>query len=1326
MPDPLAGATVAQDPLAAATAAQDPLAAAQPLTGWQQALGSLTGQAPLLNWLNQRGSNQSILDPSTRLQNAENWVSGKVNGAESSLVNNFSPSALAKEPPGTFSNEGVGGKVKTLGKAYSNLFKDYLATTPRVLSNIAQGAANAVGGIGEFAADKGAGLATMLPGGPSHQDVRDAYNSGAVLSPQDISNATQSLASHLQFSQDPTSVLNAPQTPLGHVSDAALTLGAYALGPELAGSELGIAPGIPQRLATMGGLGTQGFGSIYQAATHAGLPDPMRPAIGAGLTNAFLGGLGYSSAFEPQAGKLLSLLRVPEAATGIASKALVTAPEAALTTAMQGKIQQNFDPSAPTFGGGNFLNNLAMMGGLKIAGGNAAAKQAETFNPTYAFPEGRPAPSPISGNAQAPFDLESQLMNLRSQQMADTAVVNNLTTLFKGVSPEARAELSNFYSDREAGLNPKQPLSPEAQAVVNNPAWQTAMQKFGQRYQSVLDATGQEGTVDPNHIPRVVTEGVDATTGPKGGGAVSQSDASLASPSFYALQDAEGRRVLVTKGAQATPGAGAAMVPIGMKGDYSFAPNPDGTYGPDHMQIKPASIGEIENQTPVRYRKDAISDLLQGVTGMGRVARNIDFINAVKNSPLTFAPEPTPTGPVPTGPKMTLPIEGSSEWQRGEPDSTQLAPAPMAPNGFVPLSSQASAMYPALGDLSMDPRLAQAFEAAAQRGLPPVEPNGTLDALLSKMGNLGPSAVNLGFGINPLAHSGGNMPPHALDAIIKFGALKDPAAATASFAEASNSVNALKAGIADQNMVDFLSSGGSLMSGPKLIQAPRDAEVASLPQSINNQARLQTPQAYDPTAQPGMQNMSDLSTHLTWTPDDTARMGLALFYKKMNEGVSLADAIQEVSKVYPDYRNYMNRTPWAWVNQKLFQINKFTGTNFSNYEMKAAGIVGRNFLDLINPNILGEGGTRLGAALSLGTKASTATLLATMMGSLIQSLTHDPRAEFSGGGTGHLFHQAAQDYRQAGGGIGGVIQTPVTLAAQRIIPNALMNLLLSNMHRGYQGREPVNPTDSQDAWLNLRSMLDPALRGDLDQAKQAMDNGALSDATRHMGNLLENYATSTANQVLYNGGNLANLGSQKTDAASVLSHAFLRATRGGTDAEQATDFLSSMRASRFPPNANQVSRAEAKKAYANALHDQDWPAADQIAGNGNLSGSDLSKLQTLYGNGDRIQTLAAKVGTLPYADAVRVFANGTTDEKNALFPIVSDKLDRAYDKLGGDAQMPTDPAAITQMFSSGPFAQFYESQRLFNAASASMPKGAMQAPDPLAGANPVAPSSSSK
>ena len=1291
MPDPLAGATVAQDPLAAATAAQDPLAAAQPLTGWQQALGSLTGQAPLLNWLNQRGSNQSILDPSTRLQNAENWVSSKVNGAESSLVNNLSPSALAKEPPGTFSNEGVGGKVKTLGKAYLNLLKDTAAATPRVLSNIAQGGVNAIGGIGEFAADKGAGLATMLPGGPSHQDVQDLYNSGAVLSPQDISNATQSLASRLQFSQDPTSVLNAPQTPLGHVTDAVQTLGAYALGPELAGSGLGIAPGIPQRLATMGGLGTQGFGSIYQAATHAGLPDPMRPAIGAGLTNAFLGGLGYSSAFEPQAGKLLSLLRVPEAATGIASKALVTAPEAALTTAMQGKIQQNFDPSAPTFGAGNFLNNLAMMGGLKIAGGNAAAKQAETFNPTYAFPEGRPAPSPISGNAQAPFDLESQLMNLRSQQMADTAVANNLTTLFKGVSPEARTELSNFYSDREAGLSPKQPLSPEAQAVVNNPAWQTAMQKFGQRYQSVLDTTGQEGTVDPNHIPRVVTEGVDTTAGPKGGGAVSQSDASLASRSFYALQDAEGRRVLVTEGAQATPGAGAAMVPIGMKGDYSFAPNTDGTYGPDHMQLKQASIGEIENQTPVRYRKDAISDLVQGVTGMGRVARNIDFINAVKDSPLTAAP-----------------------GEAGQP-------------GFVGLTPQASQMYPALGDLSMDPRLAQAFEAAAQRGLPPVEPNGTLDSIVSKLGNLGKSAVNLGFGLNPLAHSGANMPAHALDAVIKVGGLTDPSAAVASFAEASNSVNALKTGIADQNMVDFLSSGGQLMSGPKLIQAPRDAEVASLPQSINNQARLQTPQAYDPTAQPGMQNMSDLSTHLTWTPDDTARMGLALFYRKMNEGMSLADAIQEVNKVYPDYRNYMNRiTNLPWANQKLFQINKFTGTNFSNYEMKAAGIVGRNFLDLYDPSILAEGGTRLGAALSLGTKAATATTLATMMGSLIQSLTHDPRAEFSGAGSGHIFHQAAQDYRQAGGGLGGVIQTPFTLAAQRVIPNALTNMLLNSLNRPYQGREGTNPTDSMDAWLNLKSMLDPALHGDLDQAKQAMDNGALSDATRHMGNLLGDYAKSTANAVLYNGGNLANLGSQKTDAASVLSHAFLRATRGGTDAEQATDFLSSMRASRFPPNANQVSRADDKKAYANALHDQDWDAADQVAGNGNLSGGDLSKLQTLYGNGDRIQTLAARVGTLPYADAVRVFANGTTDEKNVLFPIVSDKLDRAYDKLGGDTQMPTDPASITQMFNSGPFTQFYESQRLFNAASASMPKGAMQAPDPLAGANPVAPSPSSK
>lgn len=1256
------------DPLDGANPA-DPLASAQPAPWWKVGLAAaVPGTGELMNYLQGTPKGQSVLDPTTRLQHVQNWTD-----------KNLTPWGILGISKADYDKQSAAQQAVTRFKASLKIGADIATSPARTASDLAQTAVRSGGGLLSAAAAKGEGLATLLPGGPSVEDL-PAINAQMLVTPAGISGAAETLANKLRLSQSPQSPLNQPQTLAGQVADLGNQAGVYAVAPELGAGAAGVPAGLARRAAVMGGLGVQGYGQGYQAGVQAGNQDPSQVGTAMGLSNALMGGLGYTSAFEPQATKLAALLGAGKFAPA-AGAAAITVPEAALMTAMQGRVNQTLDPNAPTLSGSDFLQNLAALGGLKAAGKINYAKQAKRFNPSYEFPESRPVPKPIGGT-QAPFDLENQLMNLRSQNLADAAVANNLTTLFKGISPDARAELSHYYSDLEAGLQPT-PLSPEARAVTNNPAWQKAMGAMASRYNNVLALSGEQGQADQNHIPRVVTAGVEPEAKPIGGGQLSQSDASLASRQFFALQDPQGRRILVSPGEQAKPGVGASMVPVGGDKADAFAPNGDGTYGPDRLQLKQASIREIEQQTPVRYRKDAITDLAQGVTGMGRVQRNMDFINNLLASHLV-----SPAGQAP-------------------------------PEGFVSLSPQAQNSFPALRGASLNPGLAQAFEAAAQRDLPPVQASGFVDKTVGGLGNLTRSAINLGFGINPFAHSGFNMPAHALDAAIKFGGLKDPGTAINAFSRASDAVNALRQGIATQDLVDYMNAGGTLMSGSKFIQEPFKATMGAAEPSINEKARLAVPSPYDPINQPGMKGMTDLSSHLTWGPDDTARMGLA-FMLQDSKGMPLADAIQEANKTYPDYRNYMNRLAnKPATNKLLYNFNKFGGTNFANYELKASGILGRNFLDLISPNILQEGGTRGQAAAGLATKAATYAALGTMMGSLIQSLTHDPRSEFAGAGSGHLIHQAAQDYRRLGGGPMGALQTLPTLAAQRVIPGAALNLLMNQMGHSYQGKQPTNPTDAQDAWLNLKSMIDPALHGELDKAKEAMAEGALDSAKSHMANFLSDYAKSLANATIYNGGDIAGIGQPKTDASTVLTRMFLRGTRGGTDAEQTADMLSAMRSQRFPPNANQVARANDKLAYALALKQQDWDSAEEIANKGNLSDKDLSKLQNRFG-GDRIQNLVAQVGSMPFADAVRVFANGTAAEKEAMFPVVSQKLQNAYAKLDFGTAVPQNEADAEELYRSGPAAQWRESKRLFDMAASSLPDSPLQDPEPLADAKPVA------
>lgn len=1225
MADPLDGAQPVAPP--------DPLAQAQPVPG-----GTID---PLMGWLRARSSsNASVLDPTTNAEMIKNKLHGAASSVGNWLSQNATPWGINGLTHDQWNAMSASDKLKLTLKAASKAELDAVTTAPRVASSVAQGTVRTIGGIGGAAVNAGEQLGTMLPGGPSQQELAQMQRSGAVTNPADIANATEALAKHLTFSNNPSNPLSQPQTAVGKIEDPAAKLGLTLLGAKGLAAAGGATGGAGTRLLLGGGFGAQGFGEGYQAAQQAGYESPIKQGLAVGATNAAMGTLPTSEAGEGVLGHLLGKVGANQVVKTVGAKVGTTLGEAEAFTIVQNAIHKSVDPTTGYFDQGQLLSNLAQVGGMKLFGTlmNAQVDARNSNQPLPQWMTGRQAPGQAAA-MQKPSDVETNFLNLRSQKMGDQALANVHVNQLKGYSPEANREVSLYLSDMEAGLTPPK-LSPEGQKLLSDPAFQNLQKGLSDRFNEYQKLTGGSEESNPYYIPRVVTESPDTTPTVSGkGGPLSQTTSALQQRTVKAIQEPDGTRILVT------PDGNGGYVSMDSAKTH-FEPNQNGSFGPNNGHLGEASIREIEAQTPIRYRANATEDAIQGLVGMGTANRNLDFLNTLKGSNLVAQPKAE------------------------------------VPEGYTSLTTQASNKFPGLADAKMDPRVAAIFEEAAKQDAPKIPAVGAVDKAFKAISNLSSGAVNLSFTGNPLAHTP-NQLGHALDSLTPMEWAKGVANGSLfrSLDAASAASRSIQQGNPNPDAIRYLQAGGPMMTGKAISNAYSEGRAEVEP-SINDKSRMALGQSYDPLSQPGM---TPLSQKYTWSPDDTTRMGLA-FTKEAVNGMPLADAIQEVNKTYPSYRNPVIRMDKApALSQGLHTLANWPGGLFMRYRMSADGILGSNILNTINPDILGTGATRMGSALKLGQKVATGTALATVLGALIQQSTQNERLDYMGGGSAHIAHQAMQDTQEGPSGL-------LKFAAQQVVPDPAINLYMTVQRGSFNGQQLANPSDWKDTVLAIQ-------RGDTDAA------------LRHATNYSWDMAKGIANSGLYSAGVASDALGGRKPVPDALARMFLRASTNSTDAEAIAAQAAAAHMPRVPPNANQVDIRNDASAYATALKAGDMDALGDISQRGNLSQADMAKMNDKWAGGDRVMQLRAKVATLPYPDAVRVLAYGTPEEKEAIAPVVGMKLERAYAKIN------TPGKGLQWQESQAQYAQSLNAYRLATAGIKSA-----QTPDPLDDAEPVAPS----
>lgn len=1219
MADPLDGAQPVAPP--------DPLAQAQPVASQPSSFGGPYAGA--------------LLGPLYGLVKGKT-VSGMASGASDWLSQNATPWGINGMTHDQWSALPASDKLKLTLKAAGKAELDALTTAPRVASATAKSAVRTIGGIGGAAVNAGEQLGTMLPGGPSQDELKAMQQGGAITNPADISNATEALANRLSFSQNPQSPMNQPQTGVGKVEDTAAKLGSFLLGAKGLTSAAGATGGAGTRLLLGGAFGAQGMGEGYQQAQQAGYEDPLKHGLAMGAANAAMGTLPTSEAGESTIAALLGKVGANQVVKTVGAKVGTTLGEAEAFTIIQNAANKSIDPNTGYLDQGRLLSNLAQVGGLKLFGTmmNAQVDAQNARQPLPQWLTGRQAPGDISQMAK-PSDVETNYLNLKSQKMGDQALANVHANQLKGYSPEANREVSLYLSDMEAGLTPPA-LSAEGQKLLNDPVFQNLQKGLADRYTENQALTGGGEQASPYHIPRVVTEspGTEPTVSGKGG-PLSQTTSALQQRTVKAIQEPDGTRTLVM------PDGNGGYVSMDSSKTH-FEPNQNGSFGPNNGHLGEASIREIEAQTPIRYRANATEDAIQGLVGMGTANRNLDFLNTLKGSNLVAQPKAE------------------------------------VPEGFTSLTTQASNKFPGLADAKMDPRVAAIFEDAAQQDAPKIPAVGAVDKAFKAVSNLSSGAINLSFTGNPLAHTP-NQLGHALDSLTPGEWAKGIANGSlfSSLDRASAASRSIVQGNPNPDAIRYLQAGGPLMTGKSISNAYSEGRTEVEP-SINDKSRMALGQSYDPLSQPGM---TPLSQKYTWSPDDTTRMGLA-FTKEAVNGMPLADAIQEVNKTYPTYRNPVIRIDKApALSQGLHTLANWPGGLFMRYRMSADGILGSNILNTINPDILGTGATRAGSAVKLGQKVATGTALATVLGALIQQTTQNERLDYMGGGSAHIAHQAAQDIQEGPSGL-------LKFGAQQVVPDPAINLYMTVQRGGFNGQQMANPSDWKDAVLAIK-------RGDTDSA--------LKHATNYSWDLAKGIAGSG----LYSAGIASDALGGKKPVPDALARMFLRASTDSTDAEAIASQAAAAHMPRVPPNANQVDASNDRVAYATALKAGDMDSLGDIALRGNLAPSDMEKMNAKWAGGNRVMQLRARVAGLPMADAVRVLAYGTPEEKEALAPIVAMKLENAYDKINTPGQ---------QMQWKESQAQYVQALNAYRLATAGI-KSAQSFGDPLSNAEPVAPSS---
>jgi len=404
---------------------------------------------------------------------------------------------------------------------------------------------------------------------------------GASLS-KDLSNVQLSAGAWM----DARGLTPKPTTPEGEVARVTSDVGLDAsLATLVPGSTFAT-----RGTALAGLLGGRATGQTFNEATDLGLPleKKNQAALGEGALNAGMVAIPLSHAFEGSLGLKSLASRLPLGAAegwGIGQLSNATrehaglpvdnSPMAQLTSALQGAGMKAMQP---------------------------VANPTKTFNDLPNFTGETPIPEQQTG--QTVGGLERLLASAPDRRLGSQAIARNYFDVLGKHPDEVMREVRDYHDAQVAGIQPPT-VSPEAQTVLDSPAWKQLMADQTQLRDKLQVLRGLPPDADPNHIPRVITEGVDPSAPANASKMRTGANSDLAR-TLYVAQDPldPTSRKIVVKGSPEAAG----------------------------QKLVPATSAEIEDQTGISVRQNPVQSVIDNNIQMQTAIDNRNMVNQINNS----------------------------------------------------------------------------------------------------------------------------------------------------------------------------------------------------------------------------------------------------------------------------------------------------------------------------------------------------------------------------------------------------------------------------------------------------------------------------------------------------------------------------------------------------------------------------------------------------------------------------------------------------------------------------------------------------------------------
>ena len=301
---------------------------------------------------------------------------------------------------------------------------------------------------------------------------------------------------------------------------------------------------------------------------------------------------------------------------------------------------------------------------------------AETMRPTEPL---RPAePPPVAPDPQTPQSFADDLFRLRQSSVADRAEVGNK---IEALPPELHDPVlqEKLYHAIEDPAKMAE-LTPEERALFDQHV-QPLMDEQAALAKRAKELGGENLVGDANYVHRIAKghapqydslsgEAYNPVTGTRG---LPRTTSALQERAFYAIEDANGVRKVVSKDKDGNLTVWNDREGTPIPGDHELISGSEVELGGKPWKVTHARTSEIEQHglfsdgkggsRPAEYYKNAVLNTADAVVRLREVVRNLEFVKSVKESPwwLDHAVRGDGNQPIPPGwrrPKMPQ----FSEW----------------------------------------------------------------------------------------------------------------------------------------------------------------------------------------------------------------------------------------------------------------------------------------------------------------------------------------------------------------------------------------------------------------------------------------------------------------------------------------------------------------------------------------------------------------------------------------------------------------------------------------------------------------------------------------